>query len=175
MSFLKKSKFTLVEILLVLGVIAILAAVIVPKIGTVKDNAKLAGVDTNTRMIQAYTQSVIQNYDSSQATVFEKELTNAFSGNNLSNPFTKGVGIGVYDTVDPVSPSSSAVISTSDDTSKTVSETKWTKIANDPKLTGSIIVSAYPASSGTNNLEVAIYPCDKNGNPIMSKKVVVTP
>ena len=54
-----KKGFTIIEIMVVIALIGILALVLVPKFAGIKDNAKLAGVTTNVKIVEAYASSVI--------------------------------------------------------------------------------------------------------------------
>lgn len=56
----KDGGFTLIELMIVIAVIGILAVVLVPKMSGVKDSAKIAGVTTNAKSVEAY---VVANID----------------------------------------------------------------------------------------------------------------
>ncbi|MGE5405328.1 MAG: type II secretion system protein, partial [Candidatus Saccharibacteria bacterium] len=45
--------FTLIELMMVIAIIGLMAAVLIPKIGLVKGNVKLSGVDANARSVEA--------------------------------------------------------------------------------------------------------------------------
>ena len=55
----KDGGFTLIELMIVIAVIGILAVVMVPKVGSIKSQAKSSGVDTNVRAVEAFVQSRI--------------------------------------------------------------------------------------------------------------------
>ncbi len=77
----KDQGFTLIELMIVIAVIGILAIVLVPKVGTIKTQAKGAGIDTNVRMVQGYLQSKISKWAEqgvSQNTV-ASDVYNAFN------------------------------------------------------------------------------------------------
>jgi len=87
--FLKNSKgFTLVELMMVIAVIGILAAVLIPKIGGTKDSARLSGVESNFRQAQAAVEANITRYRDSSANL-QDILTNILmtEPNTLENPF----------------------------------------------------------------------------------------
>lgn len=88
----KDEGFTLIELMIVIAVIGILAIVLVPKVGTIKTQAKGAGIDTNTRMVQAYTQSRITSWASvgTADSVIAADLVSALSGGTdlMTNPFS---------------------------------------------------------------------------------------
>lgn len=168
----KKKLFTLIEILSAVLIIAFLAAFVVPKIGAVKDNAKVAGVDTNTRMVQAYVQSVVHNYDSTQVDLFEKELTDAFTEEDLVNPFNKGKGVG---TTDGLATKKVAVMYASTDNTKAGVSSTWESNTFSAKkdYQGTVLIAAYPDPNGIDGIEVALIPFNKNGKPLLSKKVII--
>lgn len=83
----KESGFTLIELMIVIAVIGILAVVLIPKVGTIKTQAKASGIDTNLRTVQGYVQSVVTNATSNN---FNTGLVSAFSPtatDAVQNPF----------------------------------------------------------------------------------------
>lgn len=58
----KDGGFTLIELMIVIAVIGILAIVLVPKVGSVKTQAKTAGIDTNIRLVQGFVQANITSW-----------------------------------------------------------------------------------------------------------------
>lgn len=89
----KESGFTLIELMIVIAVIGILAVVLIPKVGTVKTQAKTAGIDTNMRVVQGYAESQIDKWSangSAQNVVAAEVQASIGSGANaLTNPFDK--------------------------------------------------------------------------------------
>lgn len=86
--------FTLVELMLVIAVIGILAAVLVPKMGFMKDNAREAGLDTNARMVEATVTSMLHKYTN------RDDLRGALAAKlkgNLTNPFSNQTTAVNYD------------------------------------------------------------------------------
>ena len=87
--------FTLIELMIVIAVIGILAIVLVPKVGTIKTQAKGAGIDTNVRMVQGYLQSKVSKWADQGATpaAVAKDVYNAFNsppaGEKIKNPFSQ--------------------------------------------------------------------------------------
>lgn len=92
----KDEGFTLIELMIVIAVIGILAVVLMPKVGAIKTQAKSAGIDTNIRMVQAYTQSRITSWANANAgagttqAIVAADLTSALSGGTdlMANPFS---------------------------------------------------------------------------------------
>ncbi len=92
----KEDGFTLIELMIVIAVIGILAIVLIPKVGTVKTQAKAAGIDTNVRMVQGYVQSRIGywNDKSKASTDVAADVKSAFTSSEeqMKNPFVNGTG-----------------------------------------------------------------------------------
>lgn len=61
MKKLNKKGFTLIELMIVLAIIAILAIVLIPKAGLLKDNAKGAGVTTNVNTVRAFLETKVSD------------------------------------------------------------------------------------------------------------------
>ncbi|HYF82815.1 MAG TPA: type II secretion system protein [Clostridia bacterium] len=62
-----KKGFTIIEIMVVIALIGILAAVLVPQFGGVKDKARDAGVLTNAKMVEVYVASIIDDFTKTTA------------------------------------------------------------------------------------------------------------
>lgn len=92
----KEDGFTLIELMIVIAVIGILAVVLIPKVGTVKTQAKAAGIDTNVRMVQGYVQSRIGYWNDKSKTNVEvaADVKSAFTSSEeqMKNPFVNGTG-----------------------------------------------------------------------------------
>ncbi|HEY8892280.1 MAG TPA: type II secretion system protein [Clostridium sp.] len=86
-----KKGFTLIELMIVLAIIAILAVVLVPKAGQMKDNARNAGVTTNVNAVRGTLEAkVVDTNYLGQADATRSLLTNTFlntGANALVNPF----------------------------------------------------------------------------------------
>ncbi|MHB1394658.1 MAG: type II secretion system protein [Clostridia bacterium] len=90
-----KKGFTIIEVMVVIALIGILAAVLVPKFGGVKDTARGTGVLTNAKMVEAYVASIIDGYKNGEAigaTAGTGDMIEAiegyFTANPLDNPYT---------------------------------------------------------------------------------------
>lgn len=170
----QKKFFTLIEILSAVLIISLLVIFVVPKVGAVKDNAKVAGIETNQRTVQAYLQGVVHNYDATQSDLLEKELLDAFAEEDIVNPFNKGKG--VREITELAATKGSVIYSTTDNT-QTGFESEWTGsgFTQNDNYAGTVLVAAYPDPNGTDGVEVTLIPFNKKGNPILSKKVVIKP
>lgn len=168
-----KKRFTLVELLGAVMIMAFIATIVVPKIGGVKDNVKAAGVDTNMRTVVAYTNGIIHNYDSSQVALFERELADNFADKDImQNPYTKETSVINVENLSAKT-GASIVFSNSDNTYTTVNQVvQYFTGVSYSALRGSVGVAAYSTSTG---IEVVIVPFNKNGKIIKSKIVTVKP
>jgi type IV pilus assembly protein PilA len=93
-----KKGFTIIEIMVVIALIGILAAVLVPKFGGVKDTAKGVGMITNVKMVEAYVASQIDNWTTGNALhATNDDLKDAidefFTANPLEDPYTGDAGV----------------------------------------------------------------------------------
>ncbi len=86
----KDNGFTLIELMIVIAVIGILAVVLVPKVGTIKTQAKTTGLDTNIRLVEGYVQSKITKWadKGTIATEIQDDIVAAFNNEEITNPFT---------------------------------------------------------------------------------------
>jgi len=95
MKNLRKKGFTLIELMIVLAIIAILAVVLIPKAGLMKDSAKNAGVTTNVNSVRALLESktadgTYYSGKDTDSTKLVSALTTATAApNEIVNPFDK--------------------------------------------------------------------------------------
>jgi type IV pilus assembly protein PilA len=84
-----KKGFTLIELMIVLAIIAILAVVLVPKAGQMKDNARNAGVTTNVNAVRGVLEAKVVDIKYLGVAANTRTLLfNTFkSDNELVNPF----------------------------------------------------------------------------------------
>jgi len=94
-----KDGFTLVELMIVLSIIAILAIVLVPKVGDMKDSVREQGVNSNLNSIRAFLElkvnSRLPNANDEDDRMLALLQTEFIGGNAIVNPFTNGDNIGL--------------------------------------------------------------------------------
>ncbi|AHF07436.1 hypothetical protein DESME_10660 [Desulfitobacterium metallireducens DSM 15288] len=103
----KDSGFTLIELMIVIAVIGILAVVLVPKFGSVKTDAKLAGVQTNFRSVTTAI-SALKSSDSADTKLQAQFGNGTFVDGDMKNPIVTTAS-GVSNTVDLTSNPTAAV------------------------------------------------------------------
>jgi len=159
----RREGFTLIELMMVVAVIGILAAVLIPKIGGTKNEAKLAGMDTNVRVAQAAAEANIGRYQGSSATNaadFAARVASACNG--VQNPFTpanvNGAAAAAANTaaISGLTPTTAVVAITTADVTAPV--------ATAAGLAGTVIVTC--TLSGTAIATAVISSYDHNGVPL---------
>jgi type IV pilus assembly protein PilA len=168
----KDSGFTLVELMIVIAVIGILAVVIVPKVGMVRTQAKLSGIDVNMRMVQAYVQSTISNQTKTDQ--FCKDLAAAFpvgaTGDDaLINPLTGTVGTVEWDKHGGALEYVNKTYADKAETDKFITGNSSNAIQ------GEIVITFFTDPNNSDKFDVVLYPHDQNGSVITNKVMVVTP
>lgn len=166
----KDGGFTLIELMIVIAVIGILAIVLVPKVGSIKTQAKATGVETNMRVVQGFVESKIdtwvnQKNPATGTNGVDAIIDAAFTGseNHLTNPYTSSATDAVTGAdVSPVNVPLYILNTTDGDDIGTLSDTA-TK--------GTIVVSIKEVSGIVS--EITIYAHDNKG--LLLKEVTVTP
>lgn len=113
----KREGFTLIELMMVVAVIGILVAVLVPRIGATKNEARMSGIDTNVRTVQSAIESNIgrfQRNDANNPTNFATRISNASNG--LQNPLRVVAQNGVTSATVPTTAPATAVVAITDAT-----------------------------------------------------------
>lgn len=173
----KDSGFTLIELMIVIAVIGILAIVLVPRIGTIKSQAKEAGLDTNVRVVQAYVESKIDKWVANKVKQSDvvAEIVNAFTftdtSKQLVNPITSEAAnaVSAPDT-DAISANSSVVVlqphnnNEPPDLSTTI-----------PNAEGAVLVTVKAANENSKVEKVSIFAYGTGGKLLTDKTVVITP
>lgn len=90
--------FTLIELMIVIAVIGILAIVLIPKVGTIKTQAKSSGIDTNVRTVEGYIQSRISSWADSgtDRNTIAADIYSAFTSgatDKVKNPFSGSIAV----------------------------------------------------------------------------------
>lgn len=175
----KDSGFTLIELMIVIAVIGILAIVLIPKVGTVKTQAKATGLDTNIRLVQGYAESKIDKWVSKKTPLsgIATDIQKAFSGNdnkNMVNPFTSETLAAVEGTATISNASNYSLYVVKEDTG-TPSATSPGTITDSTNLEGSILVVIDDSDAAAPVEGIYIYAYDQSGQIIPEKTVHVTP
>lgn len=159
----KDSGFTLIELMIVIAVIGILAVVLVPKFGSVKTTAKLAGVETNFRSVSTAVQSfnTLNSKDSEAEliTTVEGDLAGFFKNSDaLINPITNlTTETTVADVVQVIDASATEPVPTTTENNSYVG-----KIVIYPHVDTGIVV-------------VDIYGCDQEGKAMANLVTSIRP
>ena len=177
--FLKNQKgFTLIELMMVIAVIGILAAVLVPKIGTIKDDAKSAGVETNMNTIQAMAESMMTNYKKKTADVFEADLaakigtklTNPISDSSLAPATTTDAFTAIPATDVGATITTAARYSTGDEAAALDGTDDWNLGANKAKVKGTVFIGAVEASGKLSKVYLTGF--DAVGNAMRTVEII---
>jgi type IV pilus assembly protein PilA len=166
-----KKGFTLIELMIVLAIIGILAVVLVPKVGTMKNSSKQTGVATNVKAVRAYLEirtgsKFIKDLTTPSADGAKDEVVGALSGeftgtDKLVNPLNSSEAIAVKGDDDPASAVAVLVL---DGTAKPAIDKVTTP--NVSKYAGSVVVLVDQTSSS-----YIVYGVDKDGDVVSEHKI----
>ncbi len=165
--------FTLVELMMVIAIIGILAVVLIPKMGFMKDTARESGIDTNMRVVEATATGLISKYTSSEVDDFETALANKL-GDNITNPFNQETVVtSVADHTDIDAENASAVIYDDGDDEVVHATDAWGAAYEDwhaiaENMRGAVAFAAY-ADSGQLKCDIFYY--DAKGDICDSKYI----
>jgi type IV pilus assembly protein PilA len=150
--------FTLIEMMIVIAVIAILAAVIIPKSGLVQNAAKESGVEANARVVQGIVER--EKVRAVDANSLRDTLKEKLTDDAIQNPFTNKLGSNTEETI---SGDYAVAIATTTDGTKPAADAVDTT-----KNSGVVAVSIYEDLS-----VVKITPYGKDGSPIPNAHIIV--
>ncbi len=170
--------FTLVELMIVIAVIALLILVLAPRIGTIKNKSREAGIRTNMVMLEGMIQTIIDDYGTTDTDVdnFELRLAADIDSVTIANQKLRNPVSGGTDAVDTdassVVATTVAAYSTGDDTDNgTAIDAEWTAtLANSA---GSIAFCAYE-NTVTGKLNVRLIPYGANNGRITALEKVIS-
>lgn len=148
--------FTLIEMMIVIAVIAILAAVLIPKSGLVQNAAKESGVEANARVVQGIIEGMLPRYEASEYGTLKADLKDKLNA-KVKNPINAVYTVSDVATTISVLTADAAVAISPD-----------TKPAEDPANAGVVWVVIEDNLSS-----IVIYPCDKDGAPIAKAELTV--
>ena len=178
MNFNTQKGFTLIELMIVVFIISILAAVLIPKGNYAEVEARLSGLNTNLNTAQGVVHALLPHYDADEGNKLEQAICNRIneqllgttpnlshrSSSQVENPITGGKGMARYDLLDDDNSESAALVYYSGDGDE---DTLWNSSTQRTRLRGCIMVSAYKYKG---QLQVKLYPFDNNGY-IMEKRI----
>lgn len=157
--------------MIAIAIIGILALVLIPKVGGMKSQAKLAGIDTNLRIAMSAIEGIINDYDADAAgaAALRTNITTRLATNNtakdIKNPITGFTGV-VGAT--PVNGNAAFAYAATDSTTAEI-----TAPADNANMKGVIYFQTW-ANASTGELNVTLFAYDDNGNYMAGKKKVVT-
>jgi len=157
--------------MIAIAIIGILALVLIPKVGGMKAQAKLAGLDTNMRIAVAAAEGIINDYDDTTIMGLESDLATKLRAggvNAVKNPISGKVGV-VEGTV-VVATGAAFQYDEDADAAAEAADATAGYTATDATLAG---VIRYDASYAAGQLTVKLMPYDDQGIPMTAKVKIV--
>ena len=152
--------FTLIELMIVLSIIGILAVVLIPKVGSMKDTTRETGVSANVSSVRALLElkvndrtSNVRVEDDRLVLILNEEFT---GGNAIVNPFTNGNSMGLGGSNSTKNEYSIVIYNYN----RVFDVNTYTSLSSDIRYRGKVIIEVF-----TNTY--IIYGIDKEGIPIM--------
>lgn len=160
----KLKGFTLIELMIAIAIIGILALVLIPRVGNMKNQARIAGIQTNLRTAGAKGQIVLEEYESRSIDQVEDALAERLYTNNdskdMKNPVTNAAGC--IDLLEnPLSDSAAFAYFSDDDE---VGYSRYEDMGENEDFAGIILYDVFINTDNT--LAIKFVPMDENGAPL---------
>jgi len=163
--------FTLIELMIAIAIIGILAIVLIPKVGGIKSQAKISGINTNLRVAAAKAEIVLASRGASEIDEVEASLAELLYTNDTSkdmkNPMTGATGCLDLNVTPMTDSTAFAFFSDEDEEGYSMYE----EIGENEDFAGIILFDVYLDTE--NKLAIKFVPLDELGGPIANKVVAV--
>ena len=168
-----KKGFTMIELMIVITVIGILAIVLLPRIGRMRDEARTSGVETNIRDVQAMIELEIGRHANSTAGAAALEgRLNSRLGDDVENPFS-GKGSKIIESTADIDGKHAVYIHDVENASPSAITESGIKFDGKNELNdaeGAVIVLVDLEEAEANRLTAYIYGYDFEGRYIANSK-----